>query len=252
MASSRQGSLIRHAPVVSEKTSGAWTAVLKSASLGAGLAAGAYSMMVAIEFSDFAWLGWLSLLPLLLSIRLLSPVRSAAAGAFWGLSFFVFCATSDHSPFTPTFWSALMLAGIPGVYGAIGAKITRQIGFSPLILALGWVGVEFALRPLAFEHGLLSGTQDDGLLFRLLGSLTGYALVAFLVAYVTASILSVLGDVCRWVRSEGPVRVCGALLQRFEAVEPFLSVGCSISSWRPRGPPLLVESRVTRRGRVLR
>jgi apolipoprotein N-acyltransferase len=62
-------------------------------------------------------------------------------------------------------------------------------------LALGWVWVEFCLRPVGLEHGLLAGTQGDGMLIRVVGSFAGYAIVAFLVAYINASLLAVLHEV---------------------------------------------------------
>ena len=74
--------------------------------------------------------------------------------------------------------------------------LTRRVGFSPYLMALGWIGVELALRPLGLHHGLLAGTQaDGGFVIRAIGSFSGYVVVAFLVAYINASLLSVLSEV---------------------------------------------------------
>jgi apolipoprotein N-acyltransferase len=62
-------------------------------------------------------------------------------------------------------------------------------------LALGWIGVEFAIRPLGLNYGLLAGTQGDGFMIRVVGSFAGYVLVAFLVALVNATLVSVLSEV---------------------------------------------------------
>jgi hypothetical protein len=73
--------------------------------------------------------------------------------------------------------------------------MTRQIGFSPFLLGLGWMGVEFALRPVGLQHGLLASTQDGNMLLGALGSFAGYVIVAFLVAYINAALLSVITHV---------------------------------------------------------
>ena len=54
-----------------------------------------------------------------------------------------------------------------------------------------------ALLPLGLRGGLLGGTQADGLLFGLIGNFLGYVFVAFVVAWVSALLLSLLGAV-RW------------------------------------------------------
>ena len=68
--------------------------------------------------------------------------------------------------------------------------------FSPLLLGLAWVGVELALQPLELRHGLLAGTQGQGLIVRTMGYLAGSAVVAFIVAYVNATLLVMLSDAC--------------------------------------------------------
>jgi apolipoprotein N-acyltransferase len=60
---------------------------------------------------------------------------------------------------------------------------------------LGWIGVEFAIRPVGLNYGLLAGTQGDGFMIRVVGSFAGYVLVAFLVALVNATLVSVLSEV---------------------------------------------------------
>ena len=91
--------------------------------------------------------------------------------------------------------SFALLSLIPGAYCYFGASLTRRIGFSPYLLALGWIGVEFAIRPIGLNYGLLAGTQGDGFMVRVVGSFAGYVLVAFLVALVNATLVAVLGGV---------------------------------------------------------
>ncbi len=206
--------------------------------LGAALAFSAFLMAVAVHAPSGWWLGWLTLLPLFLCIRVLRPVAAAVAGTFWGVSFFAFSLAGGHTMITPTLGSLVLLGVIPGAYAGLGSLVTRRVGFSPLLLGIGWVGVEFALHPLALPHGLLAGTQGDGLFVRVIGNLAGYVLVAFLVAYVTASLLSVLSDVYVGVTSlrfaprssTAPVAVANP--------ESRLCLLDYISPSRPRAPPL--------------
>lgn len=165
-------------------------AVLLSLMISAGL------MACAIASPGQWWMGLFSLLPLFHVIRIGSPAVAMGAGSFWGACLFVFAVGLFDTRFSATFGSFALLVAIPGAYAMLGAWLTRRIGFSAYLLALGWIGVEFALRPLGLHHGLLAGTQgDDGVVIRVLGSFAGYVLVAFLVAYVNAALLCVLDRV---------------------------------------------------------
>ena len=108
------------------------------------------------------------------------------------------------------------------------------------MLALGWVGVEFALCPLGLRQGLLAGTQGDAVMFRTVGSAAGYVVVAFVVAYINAALLSVLSGVARRIRKQRFV-----LRGSLDARRPFIAVGalqdlfCLIGPLQPRAPPQL-------------
>jgi len=132
------------------------------------------------------------LIPLLLAIRALAPWRAFVAGSFWGLCLYAFGCTAEVAPFSLGVGALLRLALVPGIYAWFGSTITRRKGFSPLMLGLGWVGVELALQPLGLHNGLLAGTQEFNIVIRTLGLLAGSVVVAFAVVYVNASILSML------------------------------------------------------------
>lgn len=156
------------------------------------LCASGYLMAVAVGTPGHSWLAWTSLLPVFVAIRLLTPVQAAVCGALWGASLYT-CSFAAGT-LSPAVHYLVLLAGIPAIYSFAGARLTRWIGFSPLLLGLGWIGVELMLQPLPWRYGLLAGTQADGLLVNLVGKLLGYVFVGFLVAYVNALLLTVLSD----------------------------------------------------------
>lgn len=154
-----------------------------------------------------AWFAWVGLIPLFTSICLFEPRQAALCGSLWGLSFFLFWLNAAPNRHVELFPALLLLGVVPAVYAYGCARLTRRIGFTPLLLALGWIGVEVALRPLGFRNGVLAGASGDGWLIDLISRALGYGLVAFVVAYANASLLCVL------------IRL------RFDAGEPALLLG---------------------------
>lgn len=217
------------------------------AALVGPLCASAYLMSLAIASPAHWWLGWVTLIPLFHAIRVLRPGLAAAACSFWGVVLFACAAGAPGSTVSASLGSFALLAAIPAGYGYLGAWLTRRVGFSPYLLALCWVGVEFALRPVGFDHGLLAGTQGDGFAIRIIGSFAGYVLVAFLVAYVNAALLNVLSEV-RWASARRRPIYGGRTVPRRvvpSSVPPFLRD--FIRELKPRGPPALVPAVAVRR-----
>lgn len=209
----------------------------KVAALGCALSLSAILMATSIG-SPNGWLGWVALLPLFFAIRVLSPLPALLSGSFWGLSFFAASSLAGGDHVVPSFGSFLLLTTIPGLYAGLCCRITRRVGFSPLMLGLGWVAVEFALSPLSLHHGLLAGTIGDGLLVRLVGNLTGYVLVAFIVAYVTASLLSMLTHVCGVMTAARTEAASGDSEAKIDAFELPVQLLWLVSRSRPRAPPI--------------
>jgi len=206
--------------------------------LALALAGSAYLMALAIESPHRVWLGWITLLPLFYGIRVLSPARAMGSGAFWGACLFLASVAFARTELAPSLGSFALLSLIPGAYCYFGAALTRRIGFSPFLLALGWIGAEFALAPLGLRHGLLAGTQGDGLAIRLIGSVAGYALVAFLVAYVNASLLSVLTGVRRGAANSRLIRGSGDTLRAYFPIELPSYLLHIHRRAQPRAPPI--------------
>ncbi len=155
----------------------------------------AYLTAAAVGSPTHAWVGRLGLLPLFFAIRLFRPLRACVCGALWGASLFVFCIAAGRTAVAANLGSFALLTGIPALYAFLGAWLTRRIGFSPFVLGVGWMGVELALAPLGLHSGLLAGTQDHTALMDYIGRALGYVLVGFLVAYVNAALVAVLGRV---------------------------------------------------------
>ena len=214
--------------------------IARTAGLALLLAASAYLMALSLRLEDARWLGWITLLPLFLSIRVLCPLESMLAGGFWGLMLAAFSSHGSDASLVPGFRSYALLTLVPALYAAVASRVTRQVGFHPLLLGLGWVGVELALQPLTVRNGLLAATQGDGLAIRAIGHLGGYLCVAFLVAYVNASLLEMLTVVC-------PV---GSARRVFTAAAGFIETLSHQLRWvvlthptlqtSPRGPPATI------------
>lgn len=205
--------------------------------LAAGLAASAYSMALSTSSPDLAILGWVTLLPLFQAIRTLAPLEAVLAGGFWGVCLFAHAVLIGGLTLRTDLTGFVLLTAIPAVYAGAGAALTRRVGFSPYLLALGWIGVEFALHPLGLRHGLLAATQSDGFALRILGSFAGYVLVAFFVAYINATLLCVLSEVrkaCGGSRFSGGGS--GGLRQLLTQVQ-VVPIRTFIRQAQPRGPP---------------
>ena len=214
-------------------------ATVKTAALAVSIVIGAYLMAAAMGSADLAWLAWFSLVPLFAAIRLWRPAETLLAGGLWGVSLYVFTgARPEEAAISSTYTSLLLLATIPAVYAYLGARLTRWIGFSPFVLGVGWMAVEFALEPLGLRDGLLAGPQGNGTFVHWLSSAVGYVLAAFLVAFLSAAIVSVLSVV--GVRTTSPYHLAGPgesnsrLVQQTFSCFPLFAIRPS----QPRAPPI--------------
>ncbi len=152
----------------------------------------AYVLAAALATPKLPWLGLLAILPVLWSVRVLTPVWACIGGAVWGVSLLGFAQLFDSFNFEITLTNIALVAGAPALYAFLGSVMTRRIGFSPFLLSYGWILVELAIRPLAFRHGLLAGTQENSLLLSLLGRGLGYVSIALVLAFASAWLVEII------------------------------------------------------------
>lgn len=197
-------------------------------------------MAVAVARPGLPWLGWLTLPPIFLAVRYLPPLRAAGAGLVWGASLFLFSMLFRSTPIDPSFGALALLAVVPSAYTGLGSWLTRtRAGFSPLLLATAWIGVEYALRPLSLRYGLLIGDQTQGRFLHAVSGLLGYGFVSFVIAYVNGLLLTAVTEL-RWQppRFTSIVRPDGLVGPSGDRIIPCPAVSASRSS-RPRAPPVV-------------
>lgn len=158
------------------------------------LVTSALLIAMAVGSADHSWFTWFGLLPLFFVIRQLRPALAALAGAFWGGCFCLFLAAGTAPSLSLSLHSFALSVTALTLYAYCGARLTRWIGFSPILLALGWVLVEMTLKPLGLRQGLLAGPQSANALLHWISCLLGYAFVALLVAGVNAWLVVLLTD----------------------------------------------------------
>ena len=153
------------------------------------LIAGAYLTALAVSSAGLTWMAWVSLLPLFIGIKFLSPVRAGAAGLVFGVSFYLLSITVVGSTIPASLGSLLLLAAGPAIYATLGSAFTRRYGFSPLAMGVGWIGLELTLQPLGLGGSLLAAGLDTGTVAFVIAESLGYAVLAAMIAYAVAWLL---------------------------------------------------------------
>jgi apolipoprotein N-acyltransferase len=210
---------------------------VKAIVLALSLVVSALIISASVNSSVSPYLSWFALVPLFLAIGKLKPAIAALSGAFWGVCIYFFSVTADVSYIRPTLLSFGLLAAIPALYTTLGALLTGKIGFNPLVLAIGWIGVEFALRPLGLDNGLLAGTQGQNIVIQQVGRLLGYVFVAFLVAAANASILTVLSNFRLKITFQKRDFINLASCEKRHISQGFFPSLLVAEILQPRGPP---------------
>jgi apolipoprotein N-acyltransferase len=206
--------------------------------LCASIVLSAWLMWLSMAGHVGPWAGWISLAPLLVAIRLARPLQAACYGAAWGLSLFLVSVCYGAPVAPPTVKALGLLVCAPASYALLGSAITRtRLGFSPLLLATGWVGVEYALAPVTFGLGLLAGGLIRGTCLQAIAGVLGYGVIAFAVAYANGLLLRLLAEVR--VSVPGPLFAPGATdpgARLFPEAASCITFR-GVSAARPRAPP---------------
>ncbi|UCE61217.1 MAG: hypothetical protein JSU63_05605 [Phycisphaerales bacterium] len=209
-----------------------------SAALLISLVASAFAMSAAIVSPDLAWLGWLSLLPLFIAIRVSVPRTGFLYGGLWGACLWAFSIADSDLTSLATPASFALLTTAPAIYAYLGTRLTRWIGYSPFVLGFGWMGVELAFAPVGLDRGLLGILGGDGTVVSWIGNSFGYVLVAFLVALVNASLVSILSGVRLPMASRGYRSLPGNNGARLLPQTLFCLSRSALRPSQPRAPPL--------------
>jgi len=157
------------------------------------LVLGVSIMAVALGSGEYPWLTWVSLLALLLAIGIASPRKAMLCGALWGVCLHLFSVGGVGTRVWPAMGSLALLITVPALCAYLGARLTSRIGFAPLVLGTGWVGIALILQPLVLHNNLVGGPHIQSLA-PLMAGLFGYLLVALLVTCAHAWLLSIAGD----------------------------------------------------------
>jgi len=150
---------------------------------------------IALRSPEFGWTAWFSLFPLFLAIQILTPLWAGAAGAVWGLALYVFSVMVIGGGILPSIKSITLVTIIPTIYAFGAARLSHCLSIRPLILALGWIGVELCLTPLGLSEGLLASSQGDSYQHYWISRSLGYVFVAFLIAGANVLLLNILCEV---------------------------------------------------------
>lgn len=196
--------------------------------------------------SDYSWLTWIALIPLFFSIELFRPSGACLSGLLWGVSFFAFSQVIVGSDVPGTWTSLALLSVVPAFYALVAAFVTQRVGFSPLVLAFGWTGVELVLALLGLRNGLLAAPLVSGALISPLGHVLGFVLVAFLVALVNALVVGFFERIR--LKIPGRYFVVGSSLRETLLVSQTLTptAGLTHFSLTPRAPPIKSVARVAK------
>lgn len=226
-------------PVVGPRQSGIFGRVLRFAALWVAVVLSAGLMVFALSSPKFSWLGWVTLIPLFLSIRMLSPISAAVCGGSWGFSLYALSSLVAGTDVPHTWHSLLLLVEFPAFFAGVAAAITRRKGFHPFLLGLGWVGLELVFQPLGLKHGLIASTLGGGWFVATVGNLGGYILVAFVLALVNAWLLSLISSVRLPVASMRSIAIPRDYDHLLVVIEHLCKTTRLLSPAQPRAPPVL-------------
>ncbi len=211
--------------------SGAWLAI--------ALLLSAFVLRASAEVQGWAIWGWLALVPIFLVIRTLPAPRAALAGMWWGFAYAIARVIFTPEGGASSVADLIAPVFIIGGYCFSASHLVRRIGFSPFILALGWIGVEFALGAFGWRAGLLDASVEAGAIGAWLSPLTGTIVAALVMAWASAMLAHVVVTAHAWVqRNDRLAKLLGTRppLPLIAEILGSLQLA-SLRTGTPRGPP---------------
>ena len=159
----------------------------------------AHLVCLAASSAIWSWLVWVALTPFLLVLRRVGPRGGLAVGLWWGMCMGVCRLALAGLPVTAV---DIAMPGLGfGLFAAAVCLLSRRIGFSPVIVALLWVGTELGLDVLGWHDGLLVASLASGPLLTWIGAVLGTALITFLIVWTNAQVVELLESVVELVRT---------------------------------------------------
>jgi len=215
------------------------SAIQRHAALFGFIVLGAAVNCAIAKTGQNTWLEFVTLVPLFWPIRSGNVQLAGACGGLWGGTIAICTALGLGPPMALTAMAAFALITAPAVYSALGALLTRWIGFSPFVLAVGWLGVEFAFALFGTWTRLFETTIGHGCWGQHIQMALGYVIANGTVAYLNAAFAFASGKLVRAPalrvyfrsrRGEGDSR-----LKWLD--NSALRKACSVCIAEPRAPP---------------
>ncbi|MCW5784563.1 MAG: apolipoprotein N-acyltransferase [Nitrospirales bacterium] len=156
-------------------------------------------LICSLPAPDIGWLGWISLVPIMIACQGLNPLRAGGLGLIFGIasSFGIYGWLFEVPSFDMR--HAILLALYVGSYPATWCATTAWLTprHAPLLLTapILWVAIDY-LRAhagfLALPWGTLAQTQHHNLPILQIASLAGEQAVTFLVVLGNAALVSLI------------------------------------------------------------
>jgi len=211
-----------------------------AAVMALSLAGSAYLLSVHLVRSGSTIIPLFGLVPLFVCIRAFPAWFAMLAGGFWGAGLCAFNAFlfPGHSNLELTIAQAMLLIGAPAVYCWLGALLTQWIGFSPFVLGVGWMGVQLTLTASGTDLGLVDSLSSSLPFLHWIAHALGYALVGFVVAYISACTVCVIAVVpsVRRTTWNATTNIAQPVVSTIRSI--ILERLAPLSSIGPRPPPM--------------
>ena len=193
-----------------------------------------FLMALSLHAGHQPYVSFVVLIPIFVAVRVCLPWQGATCGVVWGLTLLTVSYAGIGPSISLTPATVLALIALPAGYVWFGTALTTRIGFSPFVLAVGWMGVEAALSPtIALNHNEFL----DRAWMSWFGSMVAPLLVGFCIALINAVFLELA--VCCYATRTGLMRPARSTPESIVAsLESFISPLLSVLSARhSRAPP---------------